>query len=288
MRTVCLFLLPLFLMFFSVNAEEDEDEIFKFTPERPSVEMPFFIIPFVFSWDIPNKAMMPNMDVNFGFGFGLTFFSQNSNLGFEFKGFSGEYSKLEETRLFSFYNNNAQSTYLRLRYRSKMNKYLFGVRWINVESKSVIKPYLTPQIGIASFRSRIHIPDPDDIDDCLPLENRVIHRNSGMVYGGEAGLEINLSRHRKKTDYKGIGTFFQFSVGVLRGVTEFEYINARHIKDPNPNPVSDNHTHLHRQTHLTAPFINITSNEVHHHQIAEIYRTPLRFTTINFGLVHKF
>ena len=140
------------------------------------------------------------------------------------------------------------------------------------------------------MRSRIFIPDPLDVDQCAPIENRVVHKFNGLVYGGEAGVEVNLLKKRSQF---GEGIFLTLSASMLRSFRDVEYINADYLQDEMPAPATGNGSHQHGQStpntrgsyDFNAQFINVSSNEVHYHKVAELYRTPLHFVGLNAGLV---
>jgi hypothetical protein len=266
---------------------QEQEELTETKP--PVIDFIYLTAPMV---EIPNKMLMPNMGINVAASFGLTLYPWKSlPLGFNLNTSFGGYSRTTETKKF-YFDDFSTPTVLDIKYYSRMNKILFGIKLINYKSSTFFKPYITAQIGYAYMRSRIYIPDPDDEDDCAPIENRIVHKSRGLVYGGELGFELNLtSKHlRKEKGYKGQGIHFFASTSILKGFDNIEYINIKHMKDKTHGPIIHSHHHNEnkKDKDIIVDFINISSNTVHHHKVAELYRTPLQFRGISAGLVMRF
>jgi hypothetical protein len=231
--------------------------------------------------DRPNKSLMPAMSNMFGGAIRLSYTpTRYAQAGFEYALVFSNYSSVAENQTFQF--DNLPPTDLRVTYESSATRHMFGSRIMNPSSPNFVKPFFTPQIGLMSMHSSIYIPDPDDDDNCAPLQNDIVHRFTGGVYGFETGLEISLNpkSHRNKKDYYGDGAFLLFSVGMVRGMHRFEYINVDHMKKPDD---LHNHGNLEGRD-LNARFINLQTQQVHEHRIAEVYRSPLQYVYLNIGL----
>jgi len=232
-----------------------------------------------FVHDRPNKNLMPAMSNMNGGAIRLSYTpSRYAQAGFEYAVVFSEYSNVVEKQTFQF--DNLPPTDLHVTYRSSATRHMIGGRIMNPSSPNFVKPFFTPQIGIMSMHSSIYIPDPDDDDDCAPLENEVLHRFTGGVYGFETGLEFALNSKSKRhvKEYYGDGAFLLISFGMVRGMRPFEYINVDHMQNPDHshNPVEGRD--------LYARFINLQSQHIHEHRIAEVYRSPLQYAYFNIGL----
>jgi hypothetical protein len=259
---------------------------------KPILEIPIFFLPMnVLSFDIPNRKVMPHMGNNISIGGSYVAFPfKNLPVGIELRGSLGGYAWGKENMQFTFDSTNI--TELEVQYKSNMNKAMLGLKFVDVESGSIIKPYASVFAGYAFMRSRIYIPDPQDETDCEPLENKLVHKFNGFVYGAEAGIEFNLNKKlRKNPQYKGAGIFLYTSVGLLRSHGNLEYINVKHRVDELNGPLPSQHIHHNHPQQstdqFTATFINLSSNQYHTHKVAELYRTPMNMWNISLGLIFR-
>ncbi len=231
--------------------------------------------------DIPFKADMPYMSTNVGFGLsGGYSFASSTPFYLEFKSSWGSYSSTTLSQTYSF--SNGTQTNVNVDYRSSMHKYLLGTKWMIGNSYKTIRGYVTPQVGLANFRSRIVIADPQDEDDCQALERRTTQKFAGFVYGGELGAEIAMEHIFKKIQQENTHKII-LSLNYLAGFKHFEYVNIRYMMDE----VHGEHT-MNDDRDINAQFINVSTNAIHEHKIAELYHSPLRFWGFNIGYVVKF
>jgi hypothetical protein len=231
--------------------------------------------------DVPVRSEMPNMSTNVGFGvsFGTSPFL-GSPVFFELKSSWGGYSSQTLQQTYEF--TDGTQTRTDVHYNSNLNKYLIGARVMMNRDFRPVRTYFTPQIGLATMKTKIVIDDPQDTDDCQPLDRSTRQRNTGFVYGGELGIELALDRVFKKIETAGAHKVF-VSTSFLSGFKHFEYVNVAYMKDE----VHDMNTHP-ESGDVTASFINVTTNNIHEHKIAELYHTPLRMWGINVGYTINF
>jgi hypothetical protein len=122
-----------------------------------------------------------------------------------------------------------------------------------------VNPFITGKLGYANFFSNVRVADPEDEDDCRPLDKKtpIIDHSFFASYG--AGLHIDISS-KKKTN----NAWIDISVSRLHG-TKLNYINIKDIKnqvhnDPNnPTPPSD------KAEPLTLRFVNVSTQTIHEH-----------------------
>jgi len=236
-------------------------------PPKYAVEMPVVVVPVsTVTWDVAPDNRIPKLDEMVSVGGAFSFFPNRAlPVGIELRGSTGRYAFGKETRTYSF--PDAEDSELDVEYTSRMHKVLLGLKLVNVESTQRIKPFASVHAGYALMRSRIFIPDPLDVDQCAPIENRVVHWFNGLVYGAEAGLEVNLLRNRS---VHGEGMFVFVSGSVLKSFRDVEYINVDYLMDEMPVPATGHGSHQQAQSSnarnavdFNAQFINVSSNEVH-------------------------
>lgn len=231
--------------------------------------------------DIADKNLMPKMETNVGFGIS-TGYSPFHRAPFfiELKGSWGSYSieTLKQTYLFT----NGTQTTVDVSYKSSFNKYLLGTKFMIGHDFRSVRGFITPQIGVGKFKTNIVISDPQDEDDCRALERKTTQKDAGFVYGGEIGAEISLDRIFKKFETENKHKLI-LSANYLAGFNHFEYVNVRYMTDE-----VDGTNLTHADADLKATFINVSTNSLHEHKIAEMYYTPLRFIGFNIGYVFNF
>jgi hypothetical protein len=141
-----------------------------------------------------------------------------------------------------------------------------------------VNPYLTGKLGYANFFSKVIVADPEDDDACKPLDKKTpIHDHSFFAAYG-AGLQIDISSKKKPGN-----AWIDISLNQIHG-TQLSYINVKDIKnhidnDPNdPVPPSD------KSVPLSIRFVNVATQTIHEHQLAQVYTSPLRLIEMKIGV----
>lgn len=228
--------------------------------------------------EIPIRSEMPNMSPNIGFGVQGSYRPfPNVPIFVELKGNLGVYSAKtsKETYLFG----DGSSTITDVHYRSSMNKIMLGTKIYFTSFYKPVRGFITLQIGYNAMRSRIRIDDPEDTDGCTPLENNIAHRNGGFTYGGEIGVDLDVKKIFKGEE--AVRGRMYVSLAYLSSFKELDYINIKYMSDHEHGMEMANDDNR----DVTTQFLNISSNNVHEHKIAEVYRTKLNFVTINIGYI---
>ena len=231
--------------------------------------------------DLPNKTNMPKMSTAGGFGvsFGysplfLTPFYIEAKTSFS------NYSSQNLQQTYQF--DDGSQTITNVSYSSGMSKYLLGAKTMIGQDFRAVRGFITPQIGLASMRTKIVIADPQDADGCQPLDRNVSQRFTGAIYGGEIGAEIALEKLFRKITIENAHKLY-FSMSYLRGMNHFEYVNVKYMQDEVHNTMT-----THPKGDINASFINVYTNNIHEHKIAELYHTPFEMIGINFGYIVRF
>lgn len=240
-----------------------------------------------FCEDFPNKQVMPKMSPVSGLGLQLGYkpFARLPMI-IEAKGSFGIFSSrtMQQTYVFS----STSSTTTNVTYNSTMNKTLLGLKFQIGNDYKAVRFYVTPQIGAAYFRSRIVIDDPADQDDCKPLERKTNQHFNGMVYGGEIGMDVLMNKIFKGITSEKHRLFI--SASFLSGFGKFEYVNVKYMQDQSHDMMNmgDMGASSDDGRDITGTFINVSTNTLHEHKIAELYRTSLQFWGFNIGYSFNF
>ena len=238
--------------------------------------------------DIPVKSEMPKASTAGGLGLSA-YFAPESRLpvAFELKGNVGTYSNRTLQQTYEFMDGSQTRT--DVTYSSNFHKVMLGSRFYTRYAIDGMEIYLTPQIGFGSMRSRIYIADPQDEDDCKPLENTIAQRDNGFIYGLEAGLDLQLNKLLRKAKIEDNHRIF-FSANYLSSFQTFDYINIRYMENEvhgmAHNMPTDGLDEQGRD--INTQFVNLGSNNLHEHKIAELYTSPLKYIGIQVGYVYRF
>ncbi len=223
----------------------------------------------------PLQAMNKNINllhsINFGATYQLPGAFKRVDAGADFSW--GSYANETKQQTFTF--TNGSSTRTSVNYSSNVTQFGLGARVRLLEDKPLI-PYVNGKLGFATYYSNIFIEDPDNPDGCKAIDNRTIIKDATITtaYGG--GILIDFSLFTK-SPYKG-RKWLDLSINHVRG-GNIEYINTKKLYDAaNPPAQGDGKP-------LNVKFVNATTNEIHEHQVAEVFNTPLRMLEIKLSAV---
>jgi len=153
----------------------------------------------------------------------------------------------------------------------------------NVLDKGNVIPYIITKAGYTNFFSNVVVEDPEDASSCEALERKNIIKDHTFfgTYGG--GLQVDLNLFSKKAQQGK--TIIDVSINKIKG-GKINYINTKNIQsymetDPNnPMPAPKGEP-------LNIQFVNISTQMIHEHQVAELYTSPLRMLDIRIGMVFR-
>jgi hypothetical protein len=141
-----------------------------------------------------------------------------------------------------------------------------------------VNPYLSAKLGYAGFFSKVVVADPEHDDDCKPLDKKTPIYDHSFFTSYGLGLQVDVSSRKKPKN-----AWLDISVSQLHG-TKLNYVNVKDIKnhinnDPsNPVPVTD------KTAPLTIRFVNVATQTIHEHQLAQVYTSPLRLLEMKIGM----
>ncbi|HEX4877644.1 MAG TPA: hypothetical protein VFV31_13295 [Chitinophagaceae bacterium] len=176
----------------------------------------------------------------------------------------GIYSSARKRQTFSFPNGDITET--DVFYNSLVVQGGLQAR-VNLLRNKPVTPFVNGKAGYASFYSNIFIENPHDPDGCAPLDQRNIIKDGTIynAYGG--GLQIDWGVFSKRS--RRNAGWIDISVNSIRGGT-LNYINTKKLIDANNPPVNSD------GKPLNVTFINASTQQLHQHQVAEVYTSPLR------------
>lgn len=208
----------------------------------------------------------------------LSKISERSKFSWGIEGSFGQYAGFTKDQDIRFPDGSGTNT--KVSYSSNVVMAGMQLRYHLLKEKKVI-PFIAGRAGYANFFSRVFVADPEHEDDCKPLDKKTPIRDHSFYAGYGAGLQIDISS-KKKTKNAWIDISFSHVFG-----TNLSYINIRDIKDriqddpSNPAPISD------KAVPLTIRFVNVSTQTIHEHQLAEVYNSALRMLELKVGVVWR-
>ncbi|MGQ0738121.1 MAG: hypothetical protein ACT4OJ_03590 [Bacteroidota bacterium] len=219
-----------------------------------------------------NKNINPLHSLSAGIFFQIPGLGKRLQLGAE--GQWGSYASTQKEQTFNF--GNGSSTRTMVNYSSNVLQGAATARVLLLRDKK-ITPYISAKAGYASFYSSIFIEDPHDADGCRPLDQKTLLKDGTFLTGYGGGLQVDWSLFSKHCS-KNRG-FIDIRVQQIRGGS-LDYINTKKLIDASAPPVPGEDGKA-----VSVRFINATTNEIHEHQVAEVYHTPLRMLEFKLSWV---
>jgi hypothetical protein len=186
----------------------------------------------------------------------------------------GVYAITNQEQLYQF--SNGSTTEAKVNFTSNIfNAHVIGGADFNREKN--ITPYITAKGGLSNFYTRVYIPDPNDQGSCKPLENKNVYKDVTWSAGVGAGLRIAGNEIFKKSHSRN--WWVDFSTNYLTGGS-VNYLNVKHMMEHNDNTSFD-------PKGYNVTFVNLTTNEIHQHEVAEVYTSPINQLDIKLGILFR-
>jgi hypothetical protein len=205
--TMIKILLPVFLFFISFARAQ-------------STQVCFYTL-----YDGPNKTTMPNMSNNVGLGFSVGYQpTTNIPMYIELDLNHSNNASDNISRSVGFTDGTTKTYYTH--YDSRVNKYVIGTKFFTGYEFSPFKFFITPQLGVLNFNTKIDYPDlyhyQDNTTEFKRITKKFQHSNCSF-YGAQIGVEIHLKNLLKKATRND--NRIQLSVNMIQSFSSFKYIN---------------------------------------------------------------
>jgi hypothetical protein len=230
-----------------------------------------------YSLGVPQGDMNKNIPPSHGLHGGVFYFLPGAlkNLGFGLETGIGVYSNKRIEQTFQFSNNEA--AIVPVNYSSCVFNVNLQTRLNLLKETKWIVPYVTLKGGLYNFFSNVTIEDPNDPGGCHALQRENIINDKTLYWSAGGGLQINPALFAKTKYLRKLS--IDLSVNTIRG-GHISYINTRDlmdaqaINDPEGKP-------------LNVQFINVSTQEIHEHSVAQVYTSALRLLDIKAGIIVK-
>ena len=198
---------------------------------------------------------------------------QQLSAGFELG--LGMYAHERIDQTFQFDNNT--TAVLPVDYNSNVFNANLHVRFNLLSDKNLIIPYINAKGGLYNFYSSIYIGDPEDDGGCRALEQENMINDKTMYWSAGGGLLINPTIFSKNKHSSKV--MIDFSANTIRGGT-LNYINTKHLMDAQAMNDPDGKP-------LNVEFINVSTQSIHEHTVAQVYTSTLRMLEFRAGITLK-
>ncbi|MCW5911843.1 MAG: outer membrane beta-barrel protein [Cyclobacteriaceae bacterium] len=151
-----------------------------------------------------------------------------------------------------------------------------SVRYNLTAGKKVV-PFVGFKAGYSWFRTNLNIYDPDDLDNCAPVETALLHKDGTLVYAAGGGLQYDLSHIFKRMPEGLLGlnlSAFYTQGGMVN------YMNTDAPDHHAPAPAN-------RAGDFTADFINTQTQVVHKHHVGYVYNSLVKMMDFRITLTSR-
>jgi hypothetical protein len=230
-----------------------------------------------YNLSIPRKEMAENINPIHALYLGgeYTLPTRRSNISVGINTGLGTYANLSKETTFSFNNNNPTTT--DVHYTSNVFSSSATVK-IDITKQFLIIPFAKIEGGVQKFYSTIRIDNPNDLDGCKPLERKSILKDATAFYAVGGGLKIDMNSFSNQISRNK--NFIEISVSATNG-GQLDYINTKELKDP--HEMDEEMPMPEKGRPLNLKFINVNSNIIHEHKVAQVYTSQLRLIDIRIS-----
>jgi len=189
----------------------------------------------------------------------------------------GMYAEKTINQTFTFTDGSTTNT--DVRYSSNIGFVNLVARY-DIPVKGKVVPYVHLIGGYDEFYTDVYVEDPSDPMGCKPLENENAFNDHTFTWGYGGGMQINLGESKRKS----CGAQYKLDLAVTNVYGgDLEYLNVKHLGTHNhSDPTSPDNKPF------VSKFINVNSQAIHEHQLAEIHNSNLRMLQIRVGMIVQF
>lgn len=220
-----------------------------------------------YTYMAPMGTMKKNISRGNGFTMDYFFVPQNSRLAVGADFAFTIYGHDKERQLYTF-SDGTQADMDIVVNNSIVNLSVAGRYFLKDES--IFRPYIIFKGGYSWFRTDLNIYDPDDWDQCEPVDDDVLLKDGTFTVSGGGGFQWDMSGVFKKLNPNRI--LFSLSANIVLGGS-VKYMNT------------DAPT-MHNQptTDVRARFINTQTQVVHEHHVGYVYSSYVEMIEVRAGL----
>jgi hypothetical protein len=145
---------------------------------------------------------------------------------------------------------------------------------VNFLKNGPLIPYMDLKGGVSRYFTNLRIDDPEDVDDCHPLESDILLSKGALTASAGMGLRWDLSTLFNQMDK---GRFFMdFNTSYTAG-TRVQYMSVN-APEPKQKPVRN----------VDASFINTHHQVIHKHHVGYVYESAIEMLELRVGFAARF
>lgn len=158
---------------------------------------------------------------------------------------------------------------------SFLNFMAYGRAYLITEGKFL--PYVTVKGGYTNYRTDLNIYDPNEWDNCAPVESDMLQNDGTMIASLGGGFRLDMASIFRRSDP---GRFYiDFNSSITQGGT-VKYMNT---DAPDHHPANHDATDA-----VSAQFINTQTQVVHSHHVGTLYTSPVQLLDFRLGATFRF
>jgi hypothetical protein len=230
-----------------------------------------------YQMSLPLEEMRTNINPTHSFSMaGIHQLRNFPQLSLGFEAGLGTYAQKNMDQTFVFRDGSRTTT--NVNYSSNMWQAAALVRF-DLVKKAKLTPYLSGKLGYHRLYANIRVDDPNDVDGCRPLDRRSLMGDGTMTMGGGLGFKVDMALFSRGGWDKGMG-WFDLSVNYITG-GNVSYINTRKLSSATAVPGNGGEA-------VNMQFINANTGNIHQHQVAQVFTSPLRMLQIQLSFFKGF
>lgn len=226
-----------------------------------------------FGYVFTNPTGGMNQYIRHGNGINLNMYwnalSQRVSVGFEMN-FSS-YGMDASTQDYEFPDGTVAP--MNIQVNNNFANYTGNLR-LYARTTGLFRPYAEFKAGYADYSTKLLILDPNDLDNCEPVDSEILKRDGTAIYSAGGGIRLDLaalSRHGRPGR-----AFLDFSVNAMQG-GRVDYMNT------DAPQTMQRHTTT-RSNELEAEFVNTQTQVVHKHHVGYVYNSFIQGTDFRLSL----
>lgn len=229
-----------------------------------------------YSLCLPQQEMKKNIQPVNGLQLGILYELPRSlsqlSVGAEFG--MGSYASKQIEQTFEFGVNNFSK--VPVNYNSNTFNTDLQARFNLVPNKKFIIPYINAKGGLYNFFSTVYVNDPDNPDNCHPLDKNNLINDKTLYWSFGGGVQADVALFSKTRKNPG-KVLIDIAANTVHGGS-LDYINTRHLEDAQTFKDEGSKP-------LEVRFIKVNTQRIYEHTVAQVYTSPLRLLEFRAGVV---
>lgn len=130
-----------------------------------------------------------------------------------------------------------------------------------------IQPFITGKMGYSFFHTKLSVYDPDDMDNCEPVDADVLNKDGSIIFSAGAGLRLDLLP-KKIPGLLSLNISANYSAGGK--------VNYMNVDAPT-------HSHVAHTSDVYVKFINTQTQVTHEHHVGNVYSSSIELLDFRLG-----